>query len=84
MSENEFEVLDELYFVTSYPKLKLELGFKDSELISTLKSLFSNQWIRVLRTEEIDMEASEIDWDNGVKGYFFLASKKGLFAHNSN
>ena len=83
MTDEEFDVLDELYFVIRFDDL-LEATEKDAdELIKILKSLFSKGWIKVLKTVDDEVPDSEIDMDNSSSEYYFLATKKGLLAHNS-
>ena len=55
MSDLEFEVLDELYFVQPYSQLRNTLNWDDSMLRSTLESLLHKDWIRCYSspTEEL-------------------------------
>lgn len=84
MTENEFDVLDELYFVISYDDLRSSVELSEHELIMTLESLWKNGWLRVLANTELDEDESKVNIASKYRSYFYLASKKGLFAHNSN
>lgn len=79
MEEAEFEVLDELYFVISYSDLLNSVDLEEDVLQRVLLQLLDKEWIRVYRNEE---EVEKPDLKNNFKSYFYLASKKGLFAHN--
>lgn len=82
MTDEEFEVLDELYFVQPYGYLKETLGWEDGKLLATLQSLYANERIKCL--EEPDKEIFEqVDvLEKGID-LFYLATKKGLMEHNA-
>lgn len=81
MTELEFDVLDELYFVLSYQQLIEACDLTDQELAATLGSLYEKGWLKVLQT--VDDEAQEpLELQTKFRTYFYLASKKGLHAHN--
>ena len=83
MTELEFEILDELYFVQPFTYLQSTLPFDDNQLFEGLKSLVGHGWIRCYHnmTDEIDKE--NLDLEHKFKEYCYLASKTGLMAHNS-
>ena len=83
MTEIEFEVLDELYFLQSYQYLINTLKIGDDILKSTLQELISKGWVRCYSSpsEEVDFELSVFAKE--FKNYQYLASKAGLLAHNS-
>lgn len=80
MDDAQFEVLDELYFVISYDELHSKLSLQDEELRDLLLELAAKEWIRVY--ESIDEELDNHDIATNFRSYFYLASKKGLQAHN--
>lgn len=84
MTNIEFDVLDELYFLQSYKYLSKTLDFSDEQLKSTLRSLLEKGWLKCykLPTDEIAFESVEFEKD--YMNYYYLASKAGLLAHNSN
>ena len=83
MTDEEFDVLDELYFVIRFGELA-DLTEKSSEdLVEVLKSLYQKGWIKVMMTVDDELPESEIDLDNSFSDYYFLATKKGLLAHNT-
>lgn len=83
MSDEEFEVMDELYFVTSYDDLEENCDCEKEQLISVLSSLHEKGWIRVLSGMDEEISVEKVDLPVNYASYFYLASKKGLLAHNS-
>jgi hypothetical protein len=83
MSDDEFELIDELYFVQSYEYLKQELDWEDEKLLFILQKLVDKEWINCFSS--LDEEVFD-DPDILSKGktYFYLASKKGLLEHNAS
>lgn len=83
MSDLEFDVLDELYFVQSYGKLKDTLSWDDDMLRDTLIKLLEKGWIRCFITPNDEIFKFDIDLVTSYRKYYYLASKEGLFAHNN-
>lgn len=82
MTNEEFDLLDELYFVQPYDFLKEELEWADEEIFETLKSLQEKGWIKCFKAMDEEVFEGELDLKNNYRSYFYLASKKGLMAHN--
>ncbi|MEP1097486.1 MAG: hypothetical protein ABJG78_20385 [Cyclobacteriaceae bacterium] len=80
MDEAEFDLLDELYFVTSFEELKANTDMSEAKIQDTLISLASKNWICVY--ENSNEELADFDLISNFKSYLYLASKKGLLAHN--
>ena len=83
MSEQEYQVLDELYFVQSFPELRQLTGFNESELKEILGELLKKGWIKCLRSREGEEPVGESEFFTNYTSYLYLASKAGLQAHNS-
>ncbi|MFY0600463.1 MAG: hypothetical protein JXR03_12395 [Cyclobacteriaceae bacterium] len=82
MSDDEFNVLDELYFVQSFDELIALSSYAEAPLLEVLKSLQKQDWIKILK--DVDDEWPEANLtDDQIRSSFFLATKKGLLAHNS-
>ncbi len=82
MSDEEFDLLDELYFVQPYAFLQETLGWEDQQLLETLSSLVEKGWIKCFT--EPDQECFEaINLQEVGKGLLYLATKKGLMAHTT-
>lgn len=83
MSDSEFDVLDELYFVQSFDNLQGLCDLDTDELVKTLSSLFEKKWIKVLKTVDEEEIPDKVLLKTEYRKYFYLATKKGLLAHNS-
>jgi hypothetical protein len=85
MTDLEFDVLDELYFVQPFADLQQSL---DSELdlkvlVQTLYDLEQKGWVKCLHPNRDEpIAAEELDIINQYAQYCYLATKAGLMAHN--
>jgi hypothetical protein len=84
MTNAEFDVLDELYFLCSYHDLAKSLDMSDEVIKSTLDKLLGRGWVKCFLspTEEIELDISNLETE--YRKYHYLATKAGLRAHNSN
>jgi hypothetical protein len=82
MNDNEFDLLDELYFVQPYSYLKDTLRWEDKKLLATLQSLYSKGWIKCLHAPD-DEVFGEVDFIGKGMELYYLATKKGLMEHNA-
>lgn len=82
MSDEEFDLLDELYFVQNYDFIKESLGWEDELLLNTLNALYQNDMIKCLTTPDTE-RFDAVDILAEGKNLFYLATKKGLMAHNT-
>ncbi len=82
MTDEEFDLLDELYFVQHYQYLKEIMGWEDEKLLANLQLLYQKDFIKCLRhpDEEI-FEKTDINKEGVI--LYYLASKKGLMKHNA-
>ena len=80
MTDDEFNIVDELYFVTSYQGLKEGSELMDETLQTNLVSLVEKGWVRVYKNVDEASEMNAINLQDHFKNYFYLASKKGLLA----
>lgn len=83
MTEDEFDVLDELYFVLSFTELVDASGFEKQKLVPVLDSLYKKGWLKVYRDMDQEEAPDKTDIFKKHDSYLYLASKKGLLAHNS-
>lgn len=84
MTEQEFDVLDELYFVISFQDLMRNLSWPATDVLAVLKELVEKEMVKCIdpqTEEEIELSASELDKKHHK--ILFLATKKGLMEHNS-
>lgn len=82
MNDAEFDLMDELYFVQPFTYLLETMAWDEELLLSTLQALFSKGYIKCL--DDPDRERfGEVDIMKEGTGLYFLATKKGLMAHNT-
>jgi hypothetical protein len=84
MSDLEFDVLDELYFVTHYSALSSATGLPTEKLQPTLIELYRKGWIKVFKSVSEEMSVHSVNLGPEFQNYFYLASKEGLLAHNGH
>lgn len=82
MSDDEFDLLDELYFLQSYDYLKKELGWEDKRLSTTLQQLLQKEWIKCFQAPDEEV-FEKVDIASSGQKYYYLATKKGLLKHSS-
>ena len=83
MTEEEFNVLDELYFVTPYDEIQKSVGLSHEKLRSILISLWEKGWLRCYQGIDNELDIHTADISNQFDKYHYLASKEGLMAHNT-
>ena len=82
MTNTEFEILDELYFVISHTELMSQLSIEAKEANVIIHSMFEKGWVRAFASPDNTTDYKKID-DNLLSNSYLLASKAGLKAHNS-
>lgn len=83
MTDQEFDVMDELYFVTPFNELKSKLQIDDHELKNLLIGLLKKGWVKSFQTIDEEVDEDKLDFENKFREYHYLATKAGLMAHNS-
>lgn len=83
MTEIEYNILDELYFVCSFSDLKEKLRLSEGELKFNLLNLIDKGWLNYFQELDGIQNPSLADVSKALNNLYFLASKEGLFAHNS-
>ena len=84
MSDLEFAVLDELYFIQPFGELMSSTQLEDHELKPILAKLLRKGWVRCYENVNDLVDESDFDFEINFRQYYYLASKEGLLAHNSN
>jgi len=82
MTDREFDVLDELYFVTPFHELREHVGLPEEELKEILIILSEKGWLKCFGNMDEELPLDDINLETEYKKYFYLASKEGLLAHN--
>jgi len=83
MTDLEFDIIDELYFVNSFSDLRDKLRLNDSELKFNLLNLVEKEWVNYFAELDGMQNPSLADLSKSLTKLYFLASKQGLLAHNS-
>jgi len=82
MSENEYLIMDQLYFVTSYEDIKEGSALDDAALVAILWGLINKEWVKCLDGPEIEVTLAEDEFMSYYAKYHYLATKQGLLEHN--
>lgn len=83
MTEQEFEILDELYFLQTFGALESEVTYKSDDLAVILGKLIEKGWVRVYESPDEEIHYNPETFAVEYRKYYYLASKAGLLAHNS-
>ena len=84
VTDAEFDILDELYFVTSFADLAQKAGLAPAALERHLRSLLEQGLIRSYWPDpDTELAFEESSFGAIVRDSFFLASKEGLLQHNT-
>jgi len=83
MSDLEFDVLDELYFIKSFDEIMEAMQLESRELRTVLMKIFDKGWIRCYRSANNEVMPENVDIEIEYPKYLYLASRAGLKAHNS-
>lgn len=83
MTDLEFDVLDELYFVISFQDLQDTLGLEEEALSAVLYDLIAKGWVKCLESFSETLTPTKEDFIQNYRNYQYLATKAGLLAHNS-
>ncbi len=84
MNEIEYDIIDELYFVTAYQDIAAALNLTDAELCQHLAELMKKGYVKALYPNpDTEVEFDESLFNAHCRQYFYLATKAGLLSHNS-
>lgn len=82
MTDEEFDLIDQLYFVQSYTDLKQVTGLTNEALLELLQEIYEKGWLRPVALLDGDTPPDPISILSEGENYFYVASKEGLLAHN--
>lgn len=84
MTDADYDLLDELYFVTTFAALQAKTGLPAAELREQLRTLLERGLIRSYWPDPDTELAYETTSFGAIAGdASYLASKEGLLAHNT-
>ncbi|MFO7823826.1 MAG: hypothetical protein R6V72_07780 [Cyclobacterium sp.] len=82
MTDDEFDLLDELYFLQPYAYLQDSLSWEDERLLLNLEALYKKGWIKCYAGPEEEL-FDDPPIQNIGRELYYLATKKGLLQHNT-
>lgn len=82
MTEEEFLLLDHLYFVVSYHDLLEEKIMGENQLKKTLLNMINKGWVNCFSDPESEVETTHVNFAANYSKYYYLASKQGMLEHN--
>ena len=85
-SRLEFDVMDEVYFMSSFKQIAANTKASTEELTQTLISLLQNEFIQQLIYNPVINDFEKMDkYDEAqLTTASYVATRKGLLAHNSS
>ena len=83
MTDAEYDILDELYFVISFADLQEALGIEEQLLKAELSNLVEKKWVKCFGSVSDELPEEAVDFESNYQNYHYLASKEGLLKHNS-
>lgn len=84
MTDPEFDILDELYFVTPFAELSRKTRLAPAELERHLRGLMEQGLVRSFWPDpDTELAFEESSFGAIVRDCHFLASKEGLLQHNT-
>lgn len=82
MTDHEFDVLDELYFIQSFPGLVRLTELPEPQLRMILLELLEKEWIKCCFPADKEIPYNRAQFDRDFQNYYYIATKAGLLAHN--
>ena len=85
LTDLEFRIIDELYFVTSFNDLLNSLDEDQSKLLNGVKMLLEKELITQLIFDDALKDYRKLDTPDfqALEDSYFVASRQGLLIHNS-
>lgn len=81
MTDQEYEILDELYFVITFSDLRKRLQADEDLLKLELLALIRKGWVKVFDDDAETLIEDFSTIETHFKNYRYLATKEGLLAH---
>jgi hypothetical protein len=84
VTDTEYDIIDELYFVTPFHTLSEKTSLSAPELERHLRGLLEQEYVKCFYPDPDTELAYEITSFGALaRDCYFLATKPGLLAHNS-
>jgi hypothetical protein len=82
MTDMEFDILEELYFIQSYDALLKATRLQTNDLKKVLSQLLEKGWVRCYFPINMEIPFVPELFEVNFRKYYYIASKAGLLAHN--
>lgn len=84
MTDAEFDILDEVYFVTGYQTVREQLELSEADFSEGLRGLLQKGFVQQLYFDPDQGDYLKRDTPDlqQLSHYHYLATKEGLLAHN--
>ena len=82
MSEEEYIVVDALYFIRNFAELVVDTNLSEDTLTQVLFSAYAKGWVKPASLQDGELPTEILTAEN-VCTVYFMATKKGLFAHTT-
>jgi len=83
MTDEEYDILNELYFLTAFKELSDACGLEPKKLKTALWNMIIKGWVNCFKNYDQEINPTKKDFEYQFTNYHYLASKKGLLAHNA-
>jgi hypothetical protein len=84
MNEIEFDIIDELYFVTAFDDLNRQLDLAEALLGRHLQDLVVQGYVKCFFPDpDTEVAYDEAAFVQDYRKYYYLVTKAGLVAHNA-
>ncbi|QNF34648.1 hypothetical protein HUW51_18650 [Adhaeribacter swui] len=84
MTETEFDIIDELYFVNSFADIATTLALEEEELSQSLQELLKKGYVKCFFPDpDTEVDYNPATFREQGTHFYYLATKAGLMAHNS-
>jgi hypothetical protein len=82
MTDFEFDILDELYFVKSLHELNSLFNTHTIDISVELWAMIEKGWVKVMDKADNELPITKEEYFQNCHSLWFNISKKGLMAHN--
>jgi hypothetical protein len=82
MTDIEFDILDELYFIKTFAQLQAVFNDQTVDLEQALWQLVEKDWVKIVDGSDQEIKVSKMEYCVQKDNLRFNATKSGLKAHN--
>lgn len=82
MTDFEFDLLDELYFIKSIQELHFFFKDQTIDMRQELWAMIEKGWVKVLDRSDNELPITKEEYFQNCHSLWFNISKKGLMTHN--